>query len=223
MARAIQKREKFTKIKKLRCFEQVHEMLAYGCPAPHVAKFVREQGEYKDVTSASLINILKRYRAEILPVDVLTTRQPHIIIEAKKAYTDKLEELRRLDVQYEALVYRFDLMHSRERASGLIDQAVDRIQRSILDVIKAMHVIKMDLGISGQRNLGTLHVSAERLEEIRAKYGDKASKAMANPVSRAKVMSALELIRKKAYLEGVESGEIIDVVPEKGEFDDSDG
>lgn len=210
MSRAIQKREKFSRIKELRCFDQVHEMLAHGCPAPSVANFIRDQGEYDDVTIETLINALKKYRLEILPADVISNRFPHIIIEAKKAYTDKLEELRRLDNQYEALLYRFDLAHSRERASGFIDPQVDKIQKSIGDCIRMMHIIKMDLGISGQQHVGSMHVSPERLEEIRAKYGDMAARAMANPVSRSRVLAALDLIRKEHYLKAKEAGEIIE-------------
>ena len=79
-------------------------------------------------------------------------------------------------------------------------------------------MIKMDLGISGQRHLGTLTVSAERLDEIKKKYGDKAAKAMANPVSRARVLGALKAIQRTALLEAKEAGEIVE--QEDGEIID---
>lgn len=210
------KKEKFHRIKRLRCYGRVHEMLSYGHPVPRVAKFIRSQGEYTDVKENSLIEMLKRYRREILPVDVLTTRRPHVVIAAKKQYTDKLEDLRRLDVQFEALLYRFDMAHAEERATGFIDSQVDRIQRSILETIRQMHHMKMDLGISGQRHLGTLTVSPERLEELRQKYGDGAARAMADPVSRARVLAYLRKAQDAASLaskKGSDS-EVIDIQSE---------
>lgn len=219
MGRSVKIREKHTRIKKLRCFRQVHEMLAHGHPAPHVAQFIVDQGESDDITEESLTVALKLYRRDILPRDVITNRAPHIIVEAAKAYTDKLEELRRFDLQYEALLYRFDLAHARERAGGFIDPQVDKIQKSIGDVLRQMHIIKMDLGISGQRNLGTLTIAPERLERIEKLYGDKAAKALANPVSRARVMHAFELMRKAHYKKLEEEGLILDAEFEQ-EFSD---
>jgi len=205
MGRAIVKKDKHTRLKKLKCFDRVEEMLSHGHPAPRVAKFIRDQGEYTKVTEGHLINVLKAYRNEILPADVLTTRHPHVIIEAKKAYTDKLEELRRLDVQFEALLYRFDMAHAEERANGFVDPQVDKIHKSILDTIRTMHSMKMDLGISGQRNIGTLHISAERLEEIKQQHGSAAARAMADPVSRARVLAYLRAAQDAAVLQTIDA------------------
>jgi len=198
MGRAIQKTEKYRRIKQLRCFAAVHEMLCCGYPVSHVAEYIHKQGEYKTAKLNSLTQQLQLYRRDILPADILTTRRPHVIVSAREQYTDKLQELRRLDVQFEALLYRFDLEHARERELGVTNMCVDRIQHAIYDCIKLMHQIKMDLGISGQRHLGTLTVSAERLEEIRQKYGEGASRAMADPVSRARVLSVLRAVQDEA-------------------------
>jgi hypothetical protein len=216
MDRDIVKREKFSKIKKLRCFQRVHEMLSHGYPAPGVANFIREQGEYLHVKEQSLIEVLRKYRQEILPADVLVTRQPHVIIDARKQYTDKLEELRRMDDLYEALKYEFDVGHAQFRMHGFSDQEHRHTAKALMDLIYKMHMVKMDLGISGQRNLGTITVSPERLEEIRLKYGDKAAKAMSDPVSRARVIAYLKAAQDAAGLKAKEdAGEIIDVKVEK--------
>ena len=191
---------------KLSCFQEVYDRLACGYPATDVARYIqKEQGECTDTPTASLVNQLKRYRKKILPEDVLTNRIPHIIVDAHKRYNDKLEELRRLDYQYEALVYRFDLLHGQERKDGRIDPQVDRVSRSILQVIVQMHSIKMDLGINGQKYTASLEVAPERLEEIRRKYGEGAAKAMANPVSRARVLAVLKAAEDRAkMMEGEE-------------------
>ncbi len=208
-------KSKFVRLKALRCFQTVHEMLSHGYPAPGVARFIQSNGEYRDVGERSLAEQLKLYRSEILPVDILTTRIPHVIIEAKKQYTDKLEDLRRLDDQYEAMKYRFDAGHAKERMGGYHDPNVDRTGKSVLDLIWRMHAIRMDLGISGQRQLGSLTVSPERLEEIRQKYGEGAARAMADPVSRARVLAVLRAAQDRATMTDGETEREIEVTPSR--------
>lgn len=200
--------KKFARIESLKCFKEVYDRLVCGYPLSAVTRFIQnEKAECQDVPYDTLYGQLKRYRKRILPEDILSRRQPHIFVEAHKRYADKLEELRRLDVQYEGLMYRFDLTHAEERISGVINPQVDKINKSIVDTIRSMHNIKMDLGINGQRNLGSVYISEERLAEIREKHGDKAAKAMADPVSRARVLGALDLIRKEAWLKTQEERE----------------
>ncbi|MHC1576672.1 MAG: hypothetical protein ACXQTE_04895, partial [Methanosarcinaceae archaeon] len=179
-----------------------------GYPMPGIAKFIQEQGECSDITRASLITSLRRFSQDMVIGDKLTTRLPHVVVNANKEFADKLEELRRLEKQYEAELYRFDAAHARERMTDTIDRGVNAIQRNLVRIIHQMHSIKMDLGLSGSRDLGTLTVSAERLEEIKEKYGEGAARAMADPVSRGKVMAVLNAARRKAEL--MEKSKVID-------------
>lgn len=199
------RKDRFHRIKQLRCFDRVHDMLCYGYPAPEVAKFIKSQGEYNTANVRSLAETLKRYRRkEILPSDVLARRRPDIIIEAKKAYSDKLEELRQLELLLNGTLYRYDLQSAREMESGAYDQAVDRIGKEVRDILRTMHGIKMDLGISGQRQLGTLNLSAERIDEIKEKYGSGPAKVMADPVSRARVIAYMRAAEDAALLKARE-------------------
>lgn len=215
MDRDIQKKEKFQKIKDLRCFRKVHEMLSYGYPTSTVAKFIFEQGEYDGVKERSLMEQLARYRREILPADILVSRQPHVIISARKQYTDKLEELRRLDDMYEALKYEFDVGHADFRMTGLVSQEHRHTAKTLMELIHKMHQIKMDLGISGSDGEGTINVSPDRLEAIRQKYGDKAAKAMADPVSRARVIAYLRAAQDAASLKAKEEAGELEIVVKK--------
>ena len=199
------KGRKFSNIKALYCFERVNEMLSYGYPARTVAKYIIDQGEYTWVKFSSLVETIKQYRrSEILPSDVLRCRRPDIIISAQKTYTDKLEDLRRMDLLYEKVLSRLDREMAKEEENGTTDIVVDRTIRELLKIETAMHQTKMDLGISGQRHLGTLTVSPERLEEIKEKYGEGAAKAMADPVSRARVLAVLKAAQDRANMRVME-------------------
>lgn len=191
---------KNSRIENLKCYKKVYEMLAAGMPYPFIAKFIHDQGESTDIKRISLIGSLKRFADDMVLVDKLFTRLPHVVVNANKEFADKLDELRRLEKQYEAQLYRFDAAHAEERMSGKINPRVDKIQDTLVGIITKMHSIKMDLGLSGSRDLGTLTVSAERMEEIKAKYGDGAARAMADPVSRGKVLAVLHAAREAARL-----------------------
>jgi hypothetical protein len=193
--------EKFARLKQLRCFDRVMDMLSYGYPATEVAKFIRSQGEYKGAKLVSIAEALRKYRREeMLPSDVLACRRPDIIVKAKKQYSDKLQELRELDLLREHYWNRFALALARETDSGIPSQTVDRTGKALLDIVRTMHNVKMDLGISGKRQLGTLHLSPERLEEISKKYGEGPARAMADPVSRARVLAYLRKVQDAAML-----------------------
>lgn len=211
----MQKR-KHNRIRNLKCYKRVYELIAAGKPYPAIAKFIQDQGECNDIQRVTLIVRLKEFGRDMVLCDKLSTRLPHVVVDAQTEFADKLAELRRLEKQYEAQLYRFDAAHAEERMSDEISNKVDRIQRTLITLITAMHSIKMDLGLSGGRDLGTLTVSAARLEEIKQKYGDGASKAMADPVSRGKILSIMKAASDAARLEG-QSHTIIDVHPEEKE------
>jgi len=206
----------FERVKTLKCHQEVYERLCAGYPCPEVARYIQEdEGEYLDVGRRSLAEILRQYAdREIVGVDLIAPRLPHLVVKAQKEFSDRMEDLRRLERAYEALLYRFDLAHGEERRNGRVNADVDRQAKVLLDYVSRMHDIKMDLGLTGSRDLGTLTVSAERLAEIRDKYGDGAARAFADPVSRAKVLGLLKRVMRLSEREDVidisPDGEVID-------------
>lgn len=197
--------DRFARLRQLRCFGRVNDMLCFGYPAPDVAKFVKSQGEYRTATMKSLAETLRRYRrTELLPADVLACRRPDILVNAKKAYTDKLGELRQLDLLFQRTLCRYDRESAKELDSGRYNPAVDKLEKSMMGILKTIHSIKMDLGIAGQRQMGTLTISPERLEEIRNKHGDGPARVMADPVSRARILAYIRAVNDAAMLKAKE-------------------
>jgi hypothetical protein len=188
----------FERIKNLRCHQEVYERLCAGYPCPEVARYIQEdEGECLDMVRRSLSETLRLYaEREIVGVDLIAPRLPHIVVKAQKEFNDRLEDLRRLERAYEALLYRFDLSHGEERRNGKVNPDVDRQAKVLMDYISKMHDVKMDLGLTGSRDLGTLTVSAERLAEIKDRYGEGAARAFGDPVSRAKVLGLLRRVMK---------------------------
>jgi hypothetical protein len=56
-------REKFRRIRRLSCIDDVNEMLMRGMSAPKIADFIRETGSCRDITRMSLVEAVKKYRS----------------------------------------------------------------------------------------------------------------------------------------------------------------
>jgi len=194
--------KKFERIKSLRCYDQVEEMIYSGYPMSAVAHYIQNRmGEYQHVKRVSLMEMLRLYREHLKEKGGLVQRSlPRVFLQAEKKFSDKLEELKRLEERYQAMEYRFDVMHAEERMTGVINPQVDKIDRRMCEIITKMHGIKMDLGLVGSRDLGTINISAERLEYVRSRYGEGAAKALDDPVSRGRVLAALNAIKRSGQL-----------------------
>jgi hypothetical protein len=70
----------------------------------------------------------------------------------------------------------------------------------------------MDLKLTGSRDLGTLHISAEKMAQIREKYGEVGERTLESPTSRGRITAVLNAAIKRVQMEGAH--QIIDVVPE---------
>ena len=215
------KEGRWKRIRGLRCHQEVYERLCAGYPAGDVARYVQdEQGEMLDVKRVSLLNMLSRYRdQDIAPVDKVSPLFPAMAVRATQKFNNRMEELERLEVVYEALLYRFNLAHAEERRAGKVGPDVDRQAKMLADLIAKMHEIKMDLGLTGSRDLGTLTVSAERMQEIKDRYGEGAARAFADPVQRAQVLGLIKrVMRLRGHGELPELGGVaVDAEDEDGE------
>ncbi len=182
----------------LRCHSVVHDMVCAGYPLPAIANLIQDKmQECLELDKQVLVVNLWRYRQSLKEGGTLVEAAlPRVFWEAKKTFSNKMQELERLEETIMILQYRIDLAHAAERISNAIDPAVDRMVREFTNVVARMHDIKMDLGLVSSRDLGTITVSAERLEAVRLKYGEKAASAYADPVSRNRVLAAINAIRK---------------------------
>lgn len=220
MARGLAKRrregkpERWVRFKRLPCAQEVVERLVAGFPVADIARYLQEEeGLCLDVKRASLCDMLRQYATdELVPADLIAPRLPHLVVKANKEFGERLEDLRRLERMYELGLYRIDLAHGQERRTGELNPDVDRHMKGLVDLVAKMHDIKMDLGLTGSRDLGTLTVSQERLAEIRTRYGEGAARAFADPVQRAQVLGLLKRVMR---LSGRE--DVIDIPYEMGD------
>jgi|GEM_PF-3252506 len=192
---------KFKRVKALRCYDQVVDLLYAGYPLSTVANFIQKRmKESTDITHQSMIVLLSRFRSEMNTGEMIKGTLPRVFSKAEQKFSNKMQELERLEDQYQMMQFRLDVAHGEERLSGEINPNVDKVAKSILGIIDKMHAIKMDLGLIGSRDLGTITVSAENVERIKEKYGSGAARAFEDPVSRGRVLAALNAMRKAGRL-----------------------
>jgi len=211
---------KFKRIKSLKCFKDVEEMLYAGFPIAAIANFIQKNKEESlDITRDSLIQSLVQYHTSLKPAGLICHTLPRTFAKAETKFANKMKELERLETQYRAAEYRFDLAHGKERMGNYCDPEVSKLQKLIIEIIAKQHAVKMDLGLIGSRDLGTITVSAERVEYIRNKYGEGAARAFDDPVSRGRVLAALSSIRRAGKLREAD-GSMIEVSEKMNLTDD---
>jgi hypothetical protein len=205
-------RVRFAKIKALNCKADLDAMIRAGYPLPKVAKWLQEEmGEYTDVGHSSLVTTLSRYRQSMAPADLLATRNIHVAGKAAQKVQEGLDELDELEVLYRDIRERikFGMRLERGRKKRGDKEAIPPSYNpkltqdftAALQVLARRHDIKMDLGIQrGSVNNG-VNIDPEVARKLEEKYGEEVGKALKSPESRAKVLSIMEMIKKRAAKE----------------------
>lgn len=191
--------DKFAKLLALKSFQAVKQHLIAGFSLPDVAQFIQEEKhEYLDVTRSSLITMLSRYRREMPPLQILESMAPSHVKHAMERFKKGEKELDRLEMLYEFQLRRLEIGHATEiMMNKLIPRVTFEVEQT-LKIITRMHGVKMDLGVGGGRNLGTLRINDEMLDKIEEEDGPEVRAAMSNPESRFKVLSLVQELRKRS-------------------------
>ena len=187
----------FDRLEALHCFEEVYDQLVYGMPIMEVARFIKkERGECMSIALGTLLGDLGEYRSARLVGEIMSLHSPKIIAEARLSFGNKVEELRRLENIFLSLEYDVECHVARSRAEGigLSDEAIKKIEVLIKTVDK-MHDMKMDLGLTGGRDLGKLTIDAEKIDEVKSAFGESAVVVLKDPVSRARVLNAYKKLQ----------------------------
>lgn len=182
---------KFSKLKSLKCFNEVHQRILDGWPLSKVATYVQqERQEYTDVTNGSLIAVLQEYRAA-LPPTVLLSKTPLLPTfgKAMDQLEEGLDELAELERLYKIQMERIQIDFEKEKQIKKLLTSMTPEIRAAKDLLTARAQLKMDLGLD-DRHLGTAEVSVEvtATADLGAKYGEQAAKVLDNDTSRRKLL-----------------------------------
>lgn len=188
-------RERFSKIKALECLDQLNEKLTSGYPIPGIAKWLQEEMmEYTDVSRDSLVTILSRYRNAMPPAQ-LVAPMSKVAVQAETRVMRGLDELDELEELYSIQKSRIMRYSALEANAPMPWVAVNKDIMLAATILVRRHEIKMDLGVGGGRNLGTLGIRPELQAKV-DKYGEDVQVAAKSPESRGRVLALAKSLVK---------------------------
>jgi len=191
--RPVSREPKFTKIRALNCFEEVHQRILNGEGATAIAKFIQEdEGEYLEATRASVVSALNYYRSTLPPGELVAKQLPGEFKNAVKKLNKAVDEVKELE-----WLTRFQ--KRRLRIDGAVESNIKKLLptmtqevRAHVEVLRTLASVKMDLGLN-KRHLGSLEVDATLVADVVGRYGSSTvAKVLQSAESRQKVMGAAE-------------------------------
>ncbi len=205
--------QRHARLKALPCFDDLNTRVLQGHPLPEVAKWLQEEMMVcTDITTDSLVTTLSRFRKDVAPIDIAENLMPKVAFEARRKLSDGISEIDEIVALYEKQMERIALGMNFETTTKILNRHMNQEISLAVDILRRSHDIKMDLGIGGGKNLGTLHVRPELMVEVRQKYGEGVYDALTDPEDRGRVLS---IVKSLTQIESDEPTESIDVVGEE--------
>lgn len=192
---------KHERLRSLPCIEEIEDRLAAGYPLPEVAKWLQEEKcECTDMSRKSLTTTLWRFKQDMPPLEIATPI-PETAIKAREAVLEGIDELDELEALYRIQKGRVSRYANLEKAAPMPWASLNKDIMLAATILVRRHEIKMDLGMSGGRNLGTLSIRPELQAKV-DQYDDNIKSAVQSAESRSKVLSlAKALVRASSEAE----------------------
>lgn len=203
---------KFTKLRSLKCFEEVHQNIIDGWSPAEVAKLIQdEHKEYTDITRPSLVNVIKSYRSSLPPGVLIEKRMPAAFNAAAKKLQKSIDEVEELEWLTRFQKRRLKIDGATEKKINKLLPTMTQEVRAQVEVLRTLATVKMDLGVN-KRNLGSIEVNATMVAGVVDKYGTSSvAKVLQDSASRQKVMGIAEKFLALAKHVPTEvEGEIVD-------------
>jgi hypothetical protein len=187
----------YGRIKLMRCWAQVREMLVAGHPVPRVVEYIQTSAlELTDVARPTLITILTEIRRKEIPVvEKLAVQDPKALDEAKKEFHDKYANLRGIQGLLNMQLERIQMGREMEKKIKVINTRLASEVSLAHSFYESMQRIQMEMGFFGEKKLGTITVMPQDVDAARRKYGEQVATAMMSPESRGRVLSILSQVR----------------------------
>jgi len=209
-----------TRVRGLRCFQEVDQRIKEGWPLKDVAKFIQEvKEEMNDITRASVVSQLLDYRASIPPAELMKPRIPRAHVKAAEKVEEGLDELHELQRLYTLQMGRIEIDLKNEKTISKLLPTTGQEVRIAKEILVAYKDLKMDLGLS-KRHIGQLDVDARLMADVAVRYNNKpeVQQVMHNAESRKKILNLVERLLSRPAAQLTEGaidvpGEVVEATP----------
>lgn len=185
---------RYKRFRNLPCRDELDVRLKSDNTISSTAKWLQEEKqECTDISTPSLRTMLTNYKNNyLLKQEVIqeSYNKRYGRYSLKRDVNEELDELEELEKLYTLHLDRINDGRDVEVKTGVVNKQVSKDIGLAVNILKKHHDIKMDLGIDGGRNLGTMGVRQEFTEIIRKSHGKEVADAFSNPGSRSKVLGA---------------------------------
>lgn len=184
---------KFSQIRSLECFDHVIERIRSGATIASIADYIQQdRGECADSNRDTLMKALGEFRRSLPPGELIVRDTPDVLVKARERFSDGLRELERLDEAYEMQRSRVNMGMEMEKKLRVLNGRIGPEVSIMIGIVKTMHDIKMDLGMNGGRDLGTVTIDGGTMSAVQAKYGDDIVEALSDAESRGRVLATIQ-------------------------------
>lgn len=145
----VHRQRSFMKLRTLKCFKEMHQMLLDGFGPAAVADFIqKEKKEHTDITRTSLIYTLRKYRAEIPKTEVMQPKLPDHVEKVEARVRASLNELDELHDLYLLQRNRIDIDVALEKQVKKLIPTTGQEVRIAADMLRTSAQLKIDIGMS---------------------------------------------------------------------------
>lgn len=189
---------KVTRVRALKCFETVREMLLSGMPSVEVARQVHNLNEWKDLKIETVRTYLEHFKAT-LPKSLMMARMlPEQYIETKKKVDQSLDCIDSLQNLYTLMMKRIEIGMQRETAMQFLMPNMEKQFAVVLDIISKVHDIKKDLSLTEKEVVSEVSRGGaiSKVEWGNIYSSPNANAVMNDPESRARLVRFSESVTK---------------------------
>lgn len=196
---------RFKKLRALGCFDEAHRRILQGWSPPALARWIQDgEGEYTEVSHEGLVSILKKYRDQIPPGELIRDRIPQVMQKAAQAVEEGIDELAELEKLFRQQQERIEIELSNERMMQKLFPSMTQEIRTAREILSTIAELKMDRGLH-DRKLGTVDVDAHITAHIAGRYpGTKAAEVLGNPEKRQKLLGIVKQIAAQSEKEVID-------------------
>jgi len=183
--------------------EAKHRILA-GVTPTRVARWMHEQGDYTDIPVRSLAATLCAYRRTLSARELIATREPQFVAEAKDEVNSGLDELQELAAIFAIQKNRVVMGHELESKLKILNKSLGNEVRIAGELLRTSMTIKQSLGLASGGDADRRGDPTFK-HDVRSRYGERVAQVLENPGKRNRVLNVVSSLLEAAEAKKVEA------------------
>ena len=178
----------FKKLRSCPSFPEARARMLAGVPPTRVAAYMHECGDYVSLKLHDLVTTLCAYRRTLSAVELIATKDPQFVSNAKQKVLDGVNELEELGVIYNIQKARIMQGRELEKKIGVLNKTLGNEVRIAGEILRTSATIKEQIGFGDDKSDD---VNPAFRYDTRARYGERVARVIEDPTKRNRVLNAV--------------------------------